>query len=461
MDFDRLEQEKEIVLRYRQDDQMEPVVLRYERPMPESMREKQLRELLDAGDGPTAVLPPRRRGAAPPNSPAAQKGRRKTQMFVGLALLLALICLGTGMWYVNQNARRTEKYQEGSQDSLPYSGDGYPWVEPDGEGDEEPTIPRYPTGGDTRLGLLSAQDSAVLEPGEVYSKVSPSVVTVMGTRNSYGSVGTGIIFSADGYILTNCHVISGCSTCSVWVTSQEGSIGEYEARLVGFDEDADLAVLKIDASGLLPAEFGVSDELKVGDKVYAIGNPLGLELIGTFTDGMVSAIDRGVDVDGLTMTLIQTNAALNNGNSGGPLINRYGQVVGINTIKMMSSKDTIEGLGFAIPTSIAVGWINELVEHGELSPRPVLGLTISRISTRLPDGSAGLRIESVTPGLGCDRAGIRTGDYIVALGGHDVYSVDQILAIRSTLSVGDQVPVRICRNGQYMDLFIEMMKGSE
>src|SRR5699024_1822541 len=139
------------------------------------------------------------------------------------------------------------------------------------------------------------------------------------------------------------------------------------------------------------------------------------------------------------------------GNSGGPLINQYGQVVGINTIKMMSGEDTIEGLGFAIPTSLAVRWVNEMIQYGEIQPQPVLGLSISLIPETLPDGEQGLEIVEVTPGLSGDKAGILVGDYIVSFAGQEVKSTSEILAIRRELQVGDLVPVRIWRNGEYLD----------
>ena len=273
----------------------------------------------------------------------------------------------------------------------------------------------------------------------------------------YGSVGTGVIFSEDGYILTNCHVIAGCSTCSVLVTDVNGVDEEYAARVVGYDEDADLAVLKIDAEGLPAAEFGISDDLQVGDPVYAIGNPLGVELRNTLTNGIVSAINRDVDVDGVTMTLIQTTAALNSGNSGGPLINQYGQVIGINTIKMMSEYDTIEGLGFAIPSSLALRWVNELIEFGELQPQPVLGVTVNRIPEPLPDGRTGLRLEEITPGLSADRAGLRAGDYLTGFCGQDIVSFQQILNLRRDLRVGDEIPVQVWRDGAYLEFTMIMM----
>ena len=226
---------------------------------------------------------------------------------------------------------------------------------------------------------------------------------------------------------------------------------------MGCDEDVDLAVLKVSGKDLPAAQFGVSDDLQVGDPAYAIGNPLGVELRNTLTSGIVSAINRDVDVDGVTMTLIQTTAALNSGNSGGPLINQYGQVVGVNTIKMMSEYDTIEGLGFAVPSSLALRWVNELIAFGQLQPQPVLGVSISRIPETLPDGASALRVEEVFEGLTGDLAGLREGDYVVAFNNQRVTSTEQILAIRRDLSVGDQVPIRVYRNGEYLDLMMDMM----
>ena len=258
-------------------------------------------------------------------------------------------------------------------------------------------------------------------------------------------------------MLTNCHVIEGCSACTVLITDRYGVDTRYDARLVGCDEDVDLAVLKVSGKDLPAAQFGVSDDLMVGDPAYAIGNPLGVELRNTLTSGIISAINRDVDVDGVTMTLIQTTAALNSGNSGGPLINQYGQVVGVNTIKMMSEYDTIEGLGFAVPSSLALRWVNELIAFGQLQPQPVLGVSISRIPDTLPDGTSALRVEKVFAGLTGDRAGLQEGDYVVAFNNQRVTSTEQILAIRRDLSVWDQVPIRVYRNGEYLDLMMDMM----
>lgn len=436
MEFERRQDENGVTLTYRPWAGGEPVELRYERPLPERMQ-TELAECFSQAQ--TGKKKPR---------------RKKRRVIIVSSIFVLLVCLGIGIWYLE--FFREDPVTDYWEGTFPPYEDDYYWDRGD-TSTTETTIARYPTGGEVHLVLNEEHGEEPLTAGEIYEKVNPSVVTVLGEQNTSYSVGTGVIFSEDGYIITNYHVISGCSACAVWVTDSYGVDTEYPARLVGYDEDNDLAVLKIDAVDLPVAEFGVSDDLKVGDRVYAIGNPLGLELRNTLTDGLVSAIDRDVDVEGVTMTLIQTNAALNSGNSGGPLINQYGQVVGINTIKMMSGEDTIEGLGFAIPTSLAVRWVNEMIQYGEIQPQPVLGLSISLIPETLPDGEQGLEIVEVTPGLSGDKAGILVGDYIVSFAGQEVKSTSEILAIRRELQVGDLVPVRIWRNGEYLDLTIEMM----
>ena len=440
-----LEEPSEVVLTYRQPPapEPEPVTLCYQRPLPACMA-------LPAAVPPPVVVPRNNR-----------RSRRRKRLLIALAVLLVLAMMaatGAGLWYVVRHGLRLPgdvRDFPGTEDGVPPRG-GFYWELEEPE-DTSITIPSYPTGGDTRLSLSPAGDLPVLTLKEVYDKATPSVVAVLGQQHLYGSVGTGIIFSQDGYILTNCHVIAGCSRCKVWVTDEYGVDAEYEARVVGYDEDADLAVLKVEAEGLPAAAFGVSDDLQVGDPVYAIGNPLGVELRNTLTDGIVSAINRDVDVDGVKMTLIQTTAALNSGNSGGPLINQYGQVIGINTIKMMSEYDTIEGLGFAIPSSLALRWVNELIEFGKIQPQPVLGVTINRIPEAMPDGRSGLLIDDVAPGLSADRAGILPGDYLTAFCGQDIVSYQQLLNLRRDLRVGDVVPVQVWRDGAYEEFTMLMM----
>lgn len=457
----------EIVLTYRQaPEEPEPVVLRYERPLPASMRTRRRRaERRDERHEYAEERRPARRPSSPINPPERKRRNWGVRLYVGVSLLVILVCLGVGVWYVSQYGWATPDSRPPSYDDPPPESGGYYHWDSGELKDETITIPSYPTGGEARLSLDASAGLPVLTPKEIYDQVTPSVVAVLGRQRARGSastdlifnVGTGIIFSSDGYILTNCHVIAGCSSCDIWITDAYGVVSSYEACVVGYDADVDLAVLKIEAEGLTAAAFGISNDLQVGDPTYAIGNPLGVDLLGTMTSGIVSASNRDVEVDGVTMTLIQTDAALNSGNSGGPLINQYGQVVGINTIKMMSDYDTIEGLGFAIPSSFALRWVNELIAYGELQPQPVLGVQINKIPQILPDGTMALLIETVTPGLSGDRAGLQAGDYLVSFNGQPVNSVQQVLNIRRDLRVGDEVPMRLYRDGEYLEKTMIMM----
>lgn len=316
------------------------------------------------------------------------------------------------------------------------------------------SIPRYE--GDAAVHLTCrSSHGALLTPQEVYARVNPSVVTVVASVGEYGSVGTGVIISADGFILTNAHVISGSDSC--WVALDSGVT--YDALLVGYDESEDLAVLKaVDAEGLPAAEFGDSDLARVGDTVYAIGNPLGLELRGTLTDGIISAINRDVEVDGRTMTLIQTNAALNNGNSGGPLINAYGQVIGINTLKMSSTdyeaEATVEGLGFALPSSNVAFVANDLIATGAFHGYPTIGITV--VSAVDDEGAAYVGVIDVTAGSGADKAGIQSGDVILAADGQALSTTEDLLAVRRSHAVGDEVILTVLRDGEVFDLAVTL-----
>ena len=212
----------------------------------------------------------------------------------------------------------------------------------------------------------------------------------------------------------------------------------------------------MDLTGLPTAVFGDSDQLSVGDSVYAIGNPLGVELRGTLTDGIVSAINRDVWVNGRTLTLIQTNAALNSGNSGGPLINQYGQVVGINTVKMVSEYSNVEGLGFAIPSASAERLVNDLLTFGEVQPEPSFGIMVSIFGTQLDGGLQGIEVVEVTPGGAADRAGIRQGDFILSAAGTPVASSQELLKIRRGLYVGDRITMELWRDGDRLEATLDL-----
>ena len=270
---------------------------------------------------------------------------------------------------------------------------------------EQPTtVERAPLGDGTTLELFPLPEGEPLRFQEIYQANLSCIVSVRGTKGSSMSLGTGVIMSENGYIITNSHVIEGCSAVDVVLWDER----VYPALLVGRDEQTDLAVLKVECTGLSPADFGDSGLLRVGDVALAIGNPLGEDLRGTMTDGIISALNRDVNVDGRTMSLIQTTAALNSGNSGGALINEYGQVIGITNLKMQSYYDTVEGLGFAIPTATVKAVVDTLIETGVVTGRPTIGITAYTLTQAMAEAEGGFRrLAAGTARRGRDRGGQR------------------------------------------------------
>ena len=259
-------------------------------------------------------------------------------------------------------------------------------------------------------------------------------------------VGTGIIFSQDGYILTNCHVIAGCSRCKVWVTDEYGVDAEYEARVVGYDEDADLAVLKVNATGLTAAEFGNSEQTQVGERVCVIGNPGGLRFQNSLTVGYVSALNRAVYIGNYTINCIQTDAAINPGNSGGPLINAYGQVIGISSAKI--ALEEYEGICFAIPISEAMPILQQLISEGKVTGRAMLGITATPVKAteaEFYEIPLGLWVKGVTPGSDIARKGVREGDIITHLAGQPIYTLDACSNVLRDYAPGDTIQVTVFR----------------
>ena len=366
---------------------------------------------------------------APPQSgPAAatgKKARSRKGLWIFLACLAAVSALSVGAFFLSG----------GFPHAAPPDVDGETQQNEDWD-KEEVSITPYPFGQGAVMDLtVSHGDPLTIQ--EIYRRVNPAVVTVMAQLDYGASVGTGVIFREDGYVLTNYHVVAGGTDCSVTLASGK----TYEAKYVGGDSGNDVAILKLNASGLSTAEIGDSDALAVGDTVYAIGNPLGVELRGTLTDGIVSAINRDVEVQGRTMTLIQTNAALNEGNSGGPLINIYGQVVGINTIKMMSFSSNVEGLGFALPMRSVQKMVNDILDSGAVLPEPLLGITVLDIPKILPDGTQGVEVQDVTLDSAAGRAGVKAGDVIVSAGGQSVTERHMLLSVRRQFHIGDDLPM--------------------
>ena len=295
---------------------------------------------------------------------------------------------------------------------------------------------------------------------DVYEKVMPSVVSITCHDGLTASSGTGVIMDAGGYIITNAHVVEDAVSIRVLLTDGR----ELTARCVGADMLSDLAVLRVTASGLVPAVFGDSDKLRVGDEVVAIGDPLGVELRGTMTNGIISGINRDIKSGNRTLTLMQTTAALNTGNSGGPLVNCYGQVVGINTMKIgdYASESGVEGLGFAIPITSVQTVLEQLANQGYVAGRPDLGITGTAISTfyqfyyRMP---AGILITAVDEGSDAAAQGLRRGDILMRLDGRAVTSLDTLEEIVYASSVGDKLEASVYRDG--MEYVLTLTVGEE
>jgi len=383
-------------------------------------------------------------GRRAPEQPAGQKKKRRRGLYVFLICAAAVAGLTVFACLYPFGGKKADTSSE------------TPQQQQEDAADEKITIPTYQA--DEGVTFTAQKDHGeTLTPQEIYRQVNPSVVTVLVQLKTGASVGTGVIFTSDGYVLTNYHVVAGGKDCSVTLNTNV----TYAAQYVAGDSDNDVAILKVNAQNLPAAEIGASDALSVGDPVYAIGNPLGVELRGTFTNGIVSAINRDVDVEGRTMTLVQTNAALNSGNSGGPLINQYGQVVGINTIKMSSAFSNIEGLGFALPTSSLQYIVDDLLTYGKVLPEPRLGITVESTGTSLPDGTVGARVMDVTKGSAADLAGVKSGDVIVSADGDKVTGSDDLLHIRKRFHVGDQMSLTVYRDGDYLKLTLDLQEAAD
>ena len=302
-----------------------------------------------------------------------------------------------------------------------------------------------------------------LSPSQVYAMNVNSVVAIsnQSTTNVWGQVsetaasGTGFIISADGYILSNYHVVEGAKRLTVITYMGD----EYEAKLVGYDQMNDVAVLKVNATGLDPVTIGSSDDLIVGDQVVAIGNPLG-ELTSSLTVGYVSAKDRTINTDGNLINMMQTDAAINPGNSGGPLFNMKGEVVGITTAKYSGSTGSgasIEGIGFAIPIADAVAMTEDLIAHGYLTNQAYLGVTVRDLGAdtadlySLPIGSY---VVSVTEGSCAEKAGLQPKDIIIKVGTYTVEGNSTLQSALRKFKAGDTTTVTVFRAGAELELTI-------
>ncbi len=283
------------------------------------------------------------------------------------------------------------------------------------------------------------------------------------------ATGTGIIMSEDGYIITNAHVIYDDSDYQCGEATEVSVVfsdeTEHDAKIIAYDTETDLAVLKVNETGLTPAEFGDSDDLRVGELVIAVGNPLGFELFGSVTSGIVSAKNRKIDINEKSMTLIQTDTAINSGNSGGPLLNSCGQVIGINSAKMSSSygSASVEGLGFAIPINDAKVIIDDLINYKYVKGRPQIGIStvdVTESVSRYYDIPLGVYVQSVQEGGSADLAGIQKGDVIIAADGETVTSAEELNKIKNNYKAGETLTLTITRTGEDMDIEIILQEAN-
>jgi serine protease Do len=398
-------------------------------------------------------------------SASAAKPAKKNHTALIVILICAFVVIVVGaILFLIFGARTASSNKSTDSGELPYSWRDYL----DSVYDNEPVqaadieLPETDYTGKFSMSLTPEGD-AELSLQEIYSKCLPSIVslTAYAADDSGTSWGTGVVLSSDGLIITNTHVIDGCD--SVTVTLSDGT--EYsDAKLVGADSQSDITILKIDASNLTPAEFGDSSQLEVGDSVAAIGNPLGENFTDTMTNGIISAINRDVTYNGHTMTLMQTNAAINEGNSGGPLVDMYGHVIGITNMKMMSSYSSIEGIGFAIPSSGIATVAGELISGGTVTGRPSIGITVGPVTESVSkhyDIPNGLYISAVSKGSDAEKQGVKAGDILTAVNGKTVSATKDVSDIKDSSKVGDTLKLTIWRDGKTFDVDVKLVESSD
>ncbi len=321
----------------------------------------------------------------------------------------------------------------------------------------------------SQVSLTNYSDTAIYAAQKALpSMVSISVeydVNYMGMKKAVAGSGSGVILSEDGYILTNNHVISSADSSSFYQVSDAKSIKvkiygddtEYDAKIIGADSQTDLAVLKIDKTGLTPAELGDSSSVQIGEFVLAIGNPY--ELDYSVTAGIISALNREMTVENTTYNVIQADCAINSGNSGGALVNSKGEVIGITTLKLAG--DGIEGVSFAIPVNDTVPIYKELIEKGKIS-RPFVGISGIDLdeATAIRNGlTKGIYVDSVVSGSGAEDAGIMAGDVIVSFDGKDVSTMDELNAIKNTKNIGDKIEIKLYRKSELKTFTITLKEA--
>jgi S1-C subfamily serine protease len=376
--------------------------------------------------------------------PRLRRRRWKWPWFAGLLSLIVVLCLSAAL---------LERYFMGQAILRHWDRDGMPSVGEEQPQDEKlddtpPAIPQAETGTGVTVELQPAQ-GAVLPYTQIYDRAILSAVSIQAsTGRGYGSAGSGVVLTEDGYIITNAHVVAGAQEVKVMFHDNR----TLPASLVGFHAVEDLAVLKVEASGLTPAQFGDSSVLHIGEPVAALGDSLGYR--ATFTDGIVSSLDREVEVEGVTMSLIQTTAAINYGNSGGPLLNQYGQVVGINTIKIVTEDGSAEGLGFAIP-SRRVKYVADHLIAGEEIKTGRFGFSVNRI----PVVGGGLELLIVEEDSDAWAKGLRAGDILLEADGAPIAGFEDLTRLKLGLGPGDGVSFLCERDGEQFTVEVELIEA--
>ena len=386
--------------------------------------------------------------------PQKDKTRKISKRWVAVLLVVAIVAAGCGVTALAVNAYWNNRFSAFST-----SMDNKLKVQ-----QEQLEAAMNALGGSTASGGTQTNAGA---PGLVYAQNVQAVVAISNqsvTTNLFGQVsetassGSGFIISADGYVVSNYHVVEGASKLSVIMADSK----EYAAELVGFDANNDISVLKIDAADLPFVKLGSSDKLAVGDQVAAIGNPLG-ELTSTLTVGYVSAKDRTISTEGTYINMIQTDAAINSGNSGGPLFNMQGEVVGITTAKMTGTSGsgaTIEGLGFAIPIDDVADMITQLIENGYVKSS-YMGVIVRDMDPEVAETyglPAGVYVDSVEQGGAAEKAGIQAKDIIINVGGHNTASMAELTKVLRKLEPGQTTSVTVYRSGAEVHLEITLQE---
>ena len=405
--------------------------------------------------------------------------KKKHKSLKAISLILCIAILGTGVGFGYKIYKDNENKNE-----LPEFNADKPSINTHLENEDnsiENNLPDTPS----LIQLASRSDAKAIP--DIIDDIMPSVVGVSATfeYETYGGyygfggqqtqkqqvqgTGTGIVITEDGYIVTNAHCVFDDSSgydsgVAVEVSVLFSDKSEREAKIIAYDTETDIAVLKVDQSNLTPATFGDSNELRVGELVIAVGNPLGFELFGTVTCGIVSALNREISINEKNMTLIQTDAAINSGNSGGPLLNSCGQVIGINSAKMSSSygSASVEGLGFAIPMNEAKLIIDDLINYKHVTGRPQIGITTIDVNETVSSYlniPMGVYIRNVEENSAAENAGLQIGDVIIAIEGEAITSAEELNRIKNEFKAGDNISLTINRMGRDIEVSVTLQEA--